>query len=245
MPYKNIISVAAAASLAGAVLSLDRTAAFQVMVSRPIVAAPIIGYLLGGPEAGLLAGITLELLFIGDPPVGAHVPVHETGLSVLVTVLTIAFLEVSGTGGNDAARRGVVTAMPALTVALMIGIPVSLLYQKADTLARRVNIRFYRRASAALESGRPVCLMRENLKGLLSFFAASAISLFITVLPLTYAVRIVFSGVTLHIGHLYPAFAGCLILGAASAYNAASAGRGAIIFTASGIAVTAIEVIAG
>ncbi|MBI5810756.1 MAG: hypothetical protein HZB21_06180, partial [Deltaproteobacteria bacterium] len=49
MPYKNIISGAAAASLAGAVLSLDRTAAFQLMVSRPIVAAPVIGYLLGGP----------------------------------------------------------------------------------------------------------------------------------------------------------------------------------------------------
>ncbi|HXI10987.1 MAG TPA: PTS sugar transporter subunit IIC, partial [Thermodesulfobacteriota bacterium] len=58
----------------GGVVSIDRTAAFQTMVSRPLVAAPVVGYFLGNLEAALVIGAVLELLLIGDLPVGRYIP---------------------------------------------------------------------------------------------------------------------------------------------------------------------------
>ena len=42
------------------------------MVSRPIVAAPIAGYLLGDPVAGMSAGVVLELVSLNQLPIGAN-----------------------------------------------------------------------------------------------------------------------------------------------------------------------------
>jgi len=58
------------AAVLGAVLSIDRTAAIQAMVSRPIVTAPVVGWALGNTGAGLVAGAVIELLLIGDLPWG-------------------------------------------------------------------------------------------------------------------------------------------------------------------------------
>jgi PTS system mannose-specific IIC component len=56
----------------GGVLGLDTVSCVQAMVSRPIVAAPIAGYLLGDPIAGLSAGAVLELVSLNQLPIGAN-----------------------------------------------------------------------------------------------------------------------------------------------------------------------------
>ncbi|MDI6785236.1 MAG: PTS sugar transporter subunit IIC [bacterium] len=66
----------------GGLINLDTTVFAQVMVSRPIVVAPVTGYLLGsllgcsqeGLSIGLVIGAFLELLWLNTLPVGACVP---------------------------------------------------------------------------------------------------------------------------------------------------------------------------
>lgn len=235
----DILIKSVLASFAGAVLSLDRTAALQIMVSRPLVAGPVIGYLMGNPGAGLLVGATLELLFIGDLPVGAYIPVHETGLTVLVTALTVTALKAAGPAASGALR-----AMIFIPVTLVVSIPVSKIYQKADTLTRRFNSRFYYEAALSLASGEPVSLVKANLKGLAPFFLMNLISLLITVVPMTLAAGLIFSYITLP-WFLYPAFAGCVIVGMASAFNVVYADRSLLIFSASGVAAAVAWAVAG
>jgi PTS system mannose-specific IIC component len=68
---------------------IDRTAAMQFMVSRPIVAAPVTGLVLGEPLVGLQVGVLIELLWLGRLPVGAAIPPDDTQIAVGGTALAI------------------------------------------------------------------------------------------------------------------------------------------------------------
>ena len=59
-------------SIVGGVLCLDRIFV-QALISRPIVAAPVIGMILGDPYTGLIAGAFIELFWIDRLPVGIGV----------------------------------------------------------------------------------------------------------------------------------------------------------------------------
>ena len=56
--------------LLGGLLALDGTAVGQVMVSRPLVAGVLTGWVAGDPAFGLLLGGILEVYFISIFPVG-------------------------------------------------------------------------------------------------------------------------------------------------------------------------------
>lgn len=58
-------------ALLGGALSLDAVSVAQTMISRPIVAATLIGFLCGSPESGLVIGAILELLACETMPFGA------------------------------------------------------------------------------------------------------------------------------------------------------------------------------
>ena len=60
--------------LAGALLELDTTYAFQLTLSRGIVAGPLLGLLIHDPLVGLQIGIFTELLFIDISPLGGMLP---------------------------------------------------------------------------------------------------------------------------------------------------------------------------
>ncbi|MBI5901960.1 MAG: PTS sugar transporter subunit IIC [Deltaproteobacteria bacterium] len=224
-------------SLAGGFLSLDRTAALQTMVSRPIVAAPVIGYILGNPSAGLIVGALLELIFIGDFPVGRYIPVHETDLSVMVSAMTITIIDAMGlNAGVESGRRliaaGVVAALPLSLVAML---PLSRVFHLADTFTRRANLRFFDSAQGAVEKGVRISLAMENLKGLAFFFTTNALALFLVSAPAFFLSRLIFSRTGLH-WRLLPAFAWCAVLGMAVALNSVYTDkRGALVFAASGI----------
>ena len=61
-------------SLLLGLLSLDVSAVGQFMLSRPIVVGPLVGTVTGHVELGLTMGALIELLWIADVPVGAHLP---------------------------------------------------------------------------------------------------------------------------------------------------------------------------
>ncbi|MDZ7376332.1 MAG: PTS sugar transporter subunit IIC, partial [candidate division KSB1 bacterium] len=48
-------------SFIGGIVAMDTAAAWQIMISQPVVACPLLGWLLGDVELGLTIGILLEL----------------------------------------------------------------------------------------------------------------------------------------------------------------------------------------
>lgn len=83
-------------TLLGGLLALDGTSMGQFMVSRPLVAGVVTGWVLGDPALGLLMGGILEIYFISIFPVGgAEFP--EGGPPTLVAVAVAA--TVSGPAG--------------------------------------------------------------------------------------------------------------------------------------------------
>lgn len=64
--------------IVGSLICLDRTQWLQVMVSRPIVLAPIMGWFAGMPLLGASIGLAFEFLYAGRLPVGSHVPPSDT-----------------------------------------------------------------------------------------------------------------------------------------------------------------------
>lgn len=126
----------------GAVLlGLDRTAALQIMISRPLVAGPLVGCLLGDALTGLTVGMMLELLWLCRMPVGASIPHDDTQVAIGATTLAIAL---SGTAG-----RGVGLTLCALLVAL----PLGKIGQHVERTVRSRNQRLPVAAQHALQSG--------------------------------------------------------------------------------------------
>lgn len=58
-------------ALLGGVLALDGTSVGQFMVSRPLVACVLAGWIAGDPVAGAMLGMVLEALHVAVLPVGA------------------------------------------------------------------------------------------------------------------------------------------------------------------------------
>lgn len=58
-------------ALLGGVTALDATSLGQFMLSRPLVAAALAGWVVGAPAQGIAVGVVLEALHLGVLPVGA------------------------------------------------------------------------------------------------------------------------------------------------------------------------------
>jgi len=57
--------------LIGALISLDTVAIFQVLISQPIIACTLIGWLSNDPITGIHIGLMMQLIWISTLPVGA------------------------------------------------------------------------------------------------------------------------------------------------------------------------------
>lgn len=82
-------------SLLGGALALDGTSVGQFMVSRPLVAGALTGWLLGDPALGLVVGTILELyLLVSFPTGGARFP--EGATATVVAVASAAAVDAPG-----------------------------------------------------------------------------------------------------------------------------------------------------
>jgi PTS system mannose-specific IIC component len=160
-------------SAVGALLALDRTVAFQFMVSRPIVSGPIIGLVLGHPGVGVTVGAMLELIWIGTPPLGGRLPPHEC----LAAVVTTAAVSMAYPPDFPVSRSLIV-------LGLLLAPLVARLGSILEFQLRRINVRLARHAQKAVQEGREVSLFRLNLMGAVFYFAGSFLFLAIFI-PLT------------------------------------------------------------
>ena len=87
-------------SLLGGLINLDDVPLLQTMISQPIVIAPLVGFLWGDFQGGLVIGAFLELLMINYLPIGCSVPLDASigsvvaiGTFLLITPLCSASRE--------------------------------------------------------------------------------------------------------------------------------------------------------
>lgn len=201
------------ASFVGSGLSLDRKVAFQFMVSRPIIVAPIVGILLGNPSGGLSAGILFELLYIGDLPIGGYLPSHETAITVVSTAIALICAESLGTGG---------TILPIVAFSALLIIPVGFLFNVGDKIARRYNEKFFHDAEERMMADHRV-IIRKDLEGIITLFVVTFISIFVSTVAGVLIVSSVYPLLPeLVVAKLLPMiWIALLLIGFAATYNTA------------------------
>jgi PTS system mannose-specific IIC component len=150
------------ASFAGAFLCLDRVV-LQVMISRPIVAAPIIGLILGDPYTGLIAGSFIELFWIDRLPIGASIPPNDTMAAILITASSIESAQLLG---------NISQGLIALSVLLFI--PFGVLAQRMELWISRGNEILTRDALNDAARGDIRAIARKHLSAILKTYLLSA-----------------------------------------------------------------------
>lgn len=106
-------------SLLAALLELDTTYLFQTLVSRPIIAGPLFGLLLGEPMAGLQVGVFAELILVDISPLGGIIPPS----GVVATAVPMIMYH----SGVD------------LYFGFFVGIVAAIVYSFIDTFLRRTR----------------------------------------------------------------------------------------------------------
>ncbi len=169
LEFPSFIWLTAKVSLLGAFCALDRTAAFQLMFSRPLIAATLGGVLAGNLEIGLLIGVSLEFYFLNEIPVGTNIPTDDTLLALAA-------------GGTAAALSGLPAnaRLDAKTLALMVlltVLPWAAFTRKLDSWVRVRNARLIDEMETRLLACESASAINFHLHGILNFYGAAAVAL--------------------------------------------------------------------
>ena len=125
------LQIAIAAAISGLIF-LDSAAVAQIMISQPIVCAPLIGWIIGDWHSGLFIGTLLALFWIGKLPIGSHVP-PEAPISAITATMIYVFLKQA---------LPVPLGTLALAVSICCGIINGFLGGELTTGIRKFNNRF-------------------------------------------------------------------------------------------------------
>lgn len=127
-------------TLAGAMLCLDRIVS-QMMLSRPIVVAPVVGLMLGNPLTGLLVGAMIEIFWINKTPLGTYLPPNDSIVAVVATITVIILIE------NTPLIR-----QEMLALSILCYLPLGFCSQKIEPLTARFNETLSAKALREVES---------------------------------------------------------------------------------------------
>jgi len=144
---------------------LDRTAVLQLMLARPIVAAPLVGWVAGDAAAGLQIGLLVELLWLARLPVGAAIPPDDTQVAVGSTTLAVVL-----------APGLPLTGLPLLLLCVLVAMPLGIVGQLFDRIARHRNGRLQAAAEAAVARGDFAVAEGCHRRGIVHFALAALAS---------------------------------------------------------------------
>ncbi len=156
----------------GGFVDLDSTATWQLMISQPVVAAPLTGLFLGhafgeaaaGLKLGLMVGTILQLVWIEKLPLGMNVPPD----AALASVLSVALGYTAGHGNESYVEREVCN-----TVALLLAVVLGLAGRSLDIFIRKLNTSLDGWVSRKIDSGHLSALSTgHTLGGFLTFSKA-------------------------------------------------------------------------
>jgi PTS system mannose-specific IIC component len=126
-------------SLIGGLLALDGTSVGQIMVSRPLVAGAVAGWILGDPAVGIFLGAVLELyLLVSFPSGGARFP--EGAPATVVAVASAAAVEAPGAAALGIAVGLVWGQVGGFTVSLLRRVNGQFVPEPASASAQRVSV---------------------------------------------------------------------------------------------------------
>jgi mannose/fructose/N-acetylgalactosamine-specific phosphotransferase system component IIC len=154
----------------GTLVGLDLVSVPQAMISRPLVAGTVAGWLVGDVHAGLRIGVVFELFALDVLPVGA-VRYPDYGPATVAAVVV---------GAGLPWQLGL-----GLSVAL--GLVLALFGGWTLQLVRRSNARAIQRRAAALAAGESSAIRRLQYGGLLR---DAARGLLLTLLGVVFALAI-------------------------------------------------------
>jgi PTS system mannose-specific IIC component len=145
------------AGILGGVCYLDRTAACQLMLHRPLVVATVMGGIFGNFTAGAQIGVVLELIYLVHLPVGASLPPDDTGAAIFAgsaaaIVSSGSFLD----SGN-------------LTALILLSVLFAELGKAVDAVVRKVNGRIARITRDSVDRGDLKAVEHGLLAGLTLF----------------------------------------------------------------------------
>jgi mannose/fructose/N-acetylgalactosamine-specific phosphotransferase system component IIC len=121
----------------------------QALLSRPIVAATVAGFLLGEPQVGITVGMVLELYALDVMPVGAS-RYPDYGAASVASV---------------AAAAPTFSGVEPLVAAGLLGLPLAALGGMALHLHRRLNTAMVAAANAELAAGSSAVVVRLHWAG--------------------------------------------------------------------------------
>ncbi|MFH1414724.1 MAG: PTS sugar transporter subunit IIC [Elusimicrobiota bacterium] len=168
------------ASLAGGLFVSDVTAVGQIMISRPIFCAPVLGWLLGDIETGIYIGMIMELIWIAVVPLGNAVPPDPTVVAISGTYIVCMTGDRLGTG--------------YIAFVLLCLVPAGILFKKIDVLHRKLNIRLVYWMDDRISKGDIGSVDRATLIGVAAFFLKAAFFLFIIMLIGQFLLPFVYNG---------------------------------------------------
>jgi mannose/fructose/N-acetylgalactosamine-specific phosphotransferase system component IIC len=149
--------------------SLDSTSFLQAMFSRPLVLGTLTGLVLGAPGAGLASGCLIELLWLGNLPVGSVVPPDFSLASSLAAGMAILIHRHNPALSQEACASWT----------LFFSIPVALAGGLADHWQRRSSARLASWAETRLEAGDEQALLKAVGISLSVSFARSFVLAFL------------------------------------------------------------------
>jgi len=187
----------------GSLLWLDRVFMFQLMVSRPIIIASVIGLILGDFSLGLLVGASIELIWINSAPVGSYLPHDDSYCAIIAVPVAIA----ASAWMNESAAAG---------LALVLSLPTSYIGRYVD-----MRIRIKNQASIP----RDIAQFEKRIA--ITMYRALARAFFYILIPLGICV-IMFYLLTVFIAPKLPAFVTaslgylpyvCIVIGVAGLFQ--------------------------
>ena len=151
------------AAVLGGLCYVDRTAAFQLMLHRPLVVATLMGAVFGNLAAGAQLGVVLELIYLARLPVGASIPPDDTGAAVF--------------GGSAAAVASSSIGLDAasFTGILLLSFLAAESGKLVDRFVRKVNVRIARLTAESVDRGDVQAVEHGLLAGLTLFVATGAV----------------------------------------------------------------------
>jgi PTS system mannose-specific IIC component len=203
--FRQILGI----SLLGGLVNLDDVPIIQVMISQPIVAAPLISWMWGDLRFGLVIGAFWELLTVCFLPIGNSIPLD--GSLATITATGICILTSSFFPGSTEAL---------IALAILLSLPFSILAQKASVFIRRLNGKISDRAQRAVITGNLKKINALHMSGIGLFYLRSFglcfFSLLLVVPLLKIAAPSFTSGIFRGLELLYLVYP---ILGIASAFD--------------------------
>ena len=116
--------------LLAAFLSIDVRTIGGTMLSRPLVVAPLTGFLMGDAKTGFLVAYFIELVWVGMLPVGAYLPVEVLPVTVVSVYLASTYIAALGNSSES-----------IIMFCIIISIPVGFMSRWLESHIRELNSR--------------------------------------------------------------------------------------------------------